>query len=123
MEDKELRIEKALEEMCPEDLLMLHNEYCEANNCMDDYVYFMDDFDEILGGMKPWEIARATFYGNRFNPCDDYFYFNACGNLESLQYAEDANGEVIFPGDIAEYIARTGDDLGNDEIAEILEEE
>ena len=123
MENKELRIEKALEEMFPEDLLMLHNEYCEANNCVDDYVYFMDDFDEIMGGMKPWEIARATFYGNRFNPCDDYFYFNAYGNLESLQYADDANGEVIFTGDIAEYITRTGDDLGNDEIAEILEEE
>lgn len=123
MENKELKIEKALEKMCPEDLLMLHNEYCEETGGMDDYIYFMDDFDEIMGGMKPWEIARAAFYGERFNPCDDYFYFNAYGNLESLPSAMFADGEVIFTGDIAEYIARTGDALGNDEIAEILEEE
>lgn len=123
MEDKELRIEKALEKMCPEDLLMLHNEYCDATNRMDNCVYFMDDFDELMDGMKPWEIARAAFYGNHFNPSDDYFYFNAYGNLESLQYADDADGEIIFTGDIAEYIARTGDALGNDEISEILKEE
>lgn len=123
MENKELKIKEAIEEMNPEELLMLHNNYCEACNYMDDYIYFMDDFDEIMSGMKPWEIARAAFYGERFNPCDDYFYFNAYGNLESLRCAEDADDEVIFTGDIAEHIARTGDDLGNDEIAEILEDE
>ena len=90
---------------------------------MDDYIYFMDSFDEIMDGMTPWEIARAAFYGNRFNPCDDYFYFNGYGNLESFAHADDADGEVIFTGDIAEYIVRTGDALGNDEISEILEEE
>ena len=74
------------------------------------------------GGAAALMRARLCLGGH--NPAnDDYFYFNAYGNLESLQYADDANGEVIFPGDIAEYIARTGDDLGNDEIAEILEEE
>lgn len=123
MENKELKIEKAIEEMCPEEIIMLHNNYCEACNRMDDYIYFMDDFDEMMSGMKPWEIARSAFYGTRFNPCDDYFYFNGYGNLESLPSAVFADGEVIFTGDIAEYIARTGDDLGNDEISEILEEE
>lgn len=123
MENKELKIEEAIEGMCPEDLLALHNEYCEANNCMDDYVYFMEDFDEILSGYSPADVASVVSGGDHFNPNDDYFYFNGYGNLESLPSAEDADGEVIFTGDIAEYIARTGDDLGSDEIAEILEEE
>lgn len=123
MENKELKIEEALEKMCPEDLLTLHNEYCEANNCMDDYVYFMDDFDEILSGYSPADVAGVVSGGDHFNPNDDYFYFNGYGKLESLPSAVFADGEVIFTGDIAEYIARTGDALGNDEIAEILEEE
>lgn len=122
MENKELKIKEAIEEMCPEEIIMLHNNYCEACNRMDDYVYFMDDFNEIMSGVKPWEIARAAFYGTRFNPCDDYFYFNAYGNLESLAYAEDAIEETVFPDEIAEYIADNDDPLDNDTLIGLLEE-
>lgn len=122
MTKKDLKIKEAIEEMCPEEIIMLHNNYCEACNGMDNYIYSMDNFDEIMSGTKPWEIARAAFYGTRFNPNDDYFYFNGYGNLESLAYAEDAIEEIIFIDDISEYIAYGEDPLDNDTLIEILEE-
>ena len=120
----EARINSTLKEMDLKSLFALYNEYCEATNCTDDYAYFMDDFDEILtmSDYSPTDIASAVLSGSHFNPNDDYFYFDHWdGNLVS--YTGDAVDKVLSPCDIAEYIARTGDDLGNDEISEILEEE
>ena len=119
----EARINSTLKEMDLKSLFALYNEYCEANNCIDDYAYFMEDFDEILtmSGYSPTDIAGAILSGSHFNLDDDYFYFDRDGNLVS--YTDDAFDKVLSPCVIAEYIARTGDALGNDEIAEILEEE
>lgn len=59
-----------------------YSEYL-ANNYPDDCFYSMEEFDNIMSGYEPWEIARACFYGE-FRPCDDYFKFNGHGNLESF---------------------------------------
>lgn len=53
----------------------------------DDRYYDMDEFDELHSGSTPWEIARAIHFGN-FNPCDNYFRYNAYGNLESNDYRD-----------------------------------
>lgn len=119
----EARINSTLKEMNLKSLFTLYNEYCEATNCTNDYAYFMADFNEILtmSGYSPADIASAILSGSHFNLNDDYFYFdNLDGNLVS--YTGDAVDKVLSPCDIAKYIARTGDALGNDEIAEILEE-
>lgn len=45
--------------------------------------YYMEDFDDVMQGYTPTEIASKIFYGE-FNPNDNYFRFNGYANLESL---------------------------------------
>lgn len=47
-------------------------------------IYPMDDFDELMDGMTPTDIAEKIYYGDGFNPNDDYFMFDGCANLKSL---------------------------------------
>ena len=54
------------------------------NGSFETYVlYNMDDFDEMMEGYTPTELAQRIFFGD-FNPNDDYFYFNSYANLESI---------------------------------------
>lgn len=41
------------------------------------------DFDEMMEGYTPTELAQRIFFGD-FNPNDNYFYFNGYANLESI---------------------------------------
>ena len=50
-------------------------------------VYYMDDFDEIMNGCQPIEIAQRIYFGD-FNPNDEYWRFNGYANLESLDEYE-----------------------------------
>ena len=55
------------------------------------------EFDELLSGMSPWDIARAVAYGD-FVPGHDYWRWNGYGNLEStdwLDYDESDKDEII----------------------------
>ena len=65
------------------DNLMEYLEYLEDTNYMDDYIYSMDDFNELHYGVDAWEIARRIHFGE-FNPTDDYWMYNGYGNLVSL---------------------------------------
>lgn len=114
-------IKEALDNMSTADIIAIHNEYCYTASNMDDYVYSMSEFDEIMGNMAPWEIARACFYGHEFCPAHDYFRFNGYANLESFEFAPEGNSG-IYTSDIADYIDRTEDALNNDEIQDILDE-
>ncbi len=96
----------------------VHNNYCSESDNMEDYVYHMSEFDDVMEGMTPWQVARAAFYGHRFCPVDDYFWFNSYGNLES----EDFCPSVICVGDIAEYMIQKNDDLGLEEVRVVLDE-
>ena len=54
------------------------------NGSFETYVlYNMDDFDEMMEGYTPTELAQRIFFGD-FNINDDYFYFNGYANLESI---------------------------------------
>ena len=77
-----------LDELYDETLICQFNEYCIETRCADDCIYSMEEFDEILQYFRPWEIARAAFYGD-FCPAHDWFWFNAYGNLESSDYIRD----------------------------------
>lgn len=119
------KIKEALETMrasFDEDLIQIHNNYCDAANDMDDFIYSMDEFDEIMSGSTPWEVARAAFFGKEFNPCHKYFYFNGYGNLESLDYIGRNSNDPIDDAAIADYAAENNDDLGSDVIRAILDE-
>lgn len=105
--------------MSDDDIIILHNEYCAQTDNLDGIIYPMNEFDEIMDGVEPWEIARACFYGKIFCPVDDYFYFNAYGNLESINdiFGKDS---PIYIDDIVQYILDNNNYLGNMEIEEIL---
>lgn len=110
------KIKAALDEMSTAELIGIHNEYCYAADYLDDHIYSMDEFDDIMSGQSPWEIARCAYYGD-FCPAHDYFWFNGYANLCSADFEPD----IISTEDIAQYIDDNDDDLGNDDIAEILE--
>jgi hypothetical protein len=80
------KIKEELKTKTTAEIVALWNEYA-SEHYPDNYIYSMDEFDDILDGREPWEIARSTFYGD-FRPCDDYFYYNGYGNLCSGNYAD-----------------------------------
>ena len=113
------KILELLEEMNESDLLSVYREYLDAVNGYDDYIYSIDEFDEILTGQTPEWIACRIFYGD-FNPNIEYFKFDGYGNLQSV-YSYELK-EYIYIDDIADYIIENNDSLYNDEIQEILDE-
>ena len=58
------------------------------NGSFETYVlYNMEDFDEMMEGYTPTELAQRIFFGD-FNINDDYFFFNGYANLESIHEYE-----------------------------------
>ncbi len=112
------KLTNLLEEMSESELLTIHNNYCDSANGYDNYIYNMDDLNELLDGKSPEEIARLIFYGD-FNPNHDYFTFNGYGNLESITGYNLT--DYIFISDIVDYIISRDDDLYNDDIRDILD--
>ena len=102
-------------------LVCLHNNYCDAVNDPDRRVYFMDDFNEVMHGVTPWEIARSIFYGGHFCPVDEYFRFNGYGNLVSFNYVDVDDLCPVCVDDIVGYIIENDDDLENEGIRAILD--
>lgn len=98
--------------------IAIHNAYCTECNCMDDYIYSMFDFNELLNYSEPIDLACMVAYGD-FNPGHDWFGFDGRGNLVSY-YAWEL---PIFASDIADYILSEENSLGNDEIENILNDE
>lgn len=101
-----------LQGMSNHELLSVHNKYCDANNCMDDYIYengeyFLDEFFKD----RPYELVCSIQYGD-YNVRDDFAMFNGYGNLVSFNYIEDN----VDLGDLADYIA----DLDEDEQEDFL---
>lgn len=113
-------IKKALEEMGTADIIAIHNAYCDSSNNMDNYIYDMSEFEEIMSNMSPWEIACCCCNGHEFCPDHDYFRFNGYAHLESFDFAPGGNSGVYI-SDIAEYIDHTEDALNNSDIQDILD--
>ena len=118
MEKREKLIDY-IDSMNNDEVIELHNSYCDAAGYGDDRVYGMWDLEEVLCGMKPVDILCMSFHGS-FNPHHSFFWFNGYGNLESADYI---GGTPICAEDIADYILSAEDSLGNDEIQEILDGE
>lgn len=85
----------------------------------DDAIYPMDDFNELLYGREPWEIARAAYYGE-FCPTDSYFRFNVYGNLESTD--NPMREGWIDTNTLAEYAIDYGEDFGDSDIRTLLDQ-
>ena len=116
--EKRQKIIDYINGMGVEDKIALHNAYCDAANCMDDCIYAMDDMEEILDGVDKWELVRMVQFGD-FDCTEEFWGFNGYGNLVSYNAWE----LPVYAEDIADYVLRKEDSLGNDEIQEMLDEE
>lgn len=117
----EERIKEIIKEMSTEDKVALWNEYCDSEYRFDDRIYFMEDFDEIMSGREPLDIARTCYFGD-FDPTHEYFWFNGYANLES-DYDIDGEKSPFCIDELVDYIVENEEDFGNNDIAEVLEGE
>ena len=99
---REQAIRNYVEQLNGDDLTYLLQHMNGYNGCFEEATYYdVDEFDELLSGRTPMEIARMIFYGD-FNPNNEYFRFNAYGNLESADWhdvvaeAEDLVDDIIY---------------------------
>ena len=112
--DKQDQIKEYLKGLNDSELLSIYNEF--ANETYNNNIYLMDEFDDICESMDASDIACRCFYG-KFNPNDEYFIFNGYANFESSDYLED----FIDFDELADYIVKSEEDFGDNDIREILD--
>ena len=115
----EEKIKAIIEEMDDGDKIALWNESCCEYGCYDDEIFEMQEFDELMSGETPSEIAGRIFYGGGFNPNHDYFAFDGYGNIVSFDFTDD-DGSPFYIDDLVGRIVRNENAFGNDEIAAVL---
>lgn len=97
------------------------DELVDCCSCLDgdNAIYPMGNFDDVLYGFEPWDIARAAYYGE-FCPADSYFRFNVYANLESTD-------DPLYKGwidinSLAEYAIEYNEDFGDSDIRTLLDQ-
>lgn len=113
------KIKAIIEEMDDDDKIALWNESCHECGYYDDIIYRMGEFNDVMEGYSPLDIAQEIYYGGDFNPNSAYFYFNGYANLVSFNYADD-EGSPFYIDDLVDRIMRNGNAFGCDEIAAVL---
>ena len=100
---REQAIRTYVENISKGELVKLLQRMNAYDGCFDDCVYYdMDEFDDLMSNYSPMEIAQMICFGDYFDPNDDYFRFNAYGNLESADWndveaeAEDLVDDIIY---------------------------
>lgn len=98
---REEAIRNYVECLSGDDLVQLLQHMNSYDGFLDDCVYYdMYEFDDFMSNHTPMKIAQMIFYGGNFNPNDEYFRFNAYGNLESANW-----GDIVAEAeDLEEYI-------------------
>ena len=85
---REQAIRNYVEHLTGDDLVELVQYMNTYDGSFDEFIYYdMDEFDGLMSSYKPMNISLMIFYGN-FNPNDDYFQFDAYGNLESANWGD-----------------------------------
>ena len=120
-----------IREMLKKDMILTKDivwQLNSLNGSFENYVlYNMEDFDEMMEGYTPTEIAQRIFFGD-FNPNNSYFYFNGYGNLESINEDEMESHFSILIDELVDEILYNyselyiRDDELDDCIGEYLEE-
>ena len=99
------------------DLCNAWNERCDKCGYSDDMIYQMDCFNEFFDGKDPLDIVEMV-YRCDFNPNDEYFSFDAYGNIISFDCVEDFNSfdYEVLAYFLAEYGDYDTDDVDRDEL-------
>ena len=107
---REQAIKSYVEHLIGDDLAVLLQHMNEYDGCFEESTYYdMDSFDEFLDGYTPLEIARMIFFGDGFNPNDEYFRFNAYDNLESANWGDVVAVAEDLVDDIFEHLVNNYD--------------
>lgn len=113
------RFEKILDYfdgLSEEDIIDMHNEYCEESNYNEFIIYRMHEINDMLSDYTPAEILDLV--GEKhFDSTEDFFRFTRNGIESSVEPLRDGWIEI---GDIVFYIINSEDWLGHSAIAEIL---
>jgi len=104
------------------ELVQAWNQRCDDYHEGDSYIEYMDSFNEMFYGKEPLDIAdmmtNARFYSG-----DEYFSFNAHGNLVSYSDLDDYDCPFEWY-DMAEYMSDNGDadtrEVDSDKLADFF---
>ncbi len=81
------------------------------NGSFETYVlYNMDDFDEMMEGYTPTELAERIFFGD-FDINHDYFFFNSYANLVSIHEYEMSDHFEMIIDEIVDSMLYNYDDI------------
>ena len=86
-------------------------------------IYHMEEFNEIMAGFEPMDIALKIRFG-RFDNMHDYFTFNGYANLESIENVAEFIDDYVY--DMGNYFEEYEDrlaELAGTAWEEICEEE
>ena len=72
--DKRDWIKEQLDKLTDAEYVAVWNEYCEKNGYTDGVIHSMVEFNEMMEGKTPLEIADAVC-GGHFNTNDDWFVY------------------------------------------------
>ena len=78
------------------------------NKEVDYKIFPMSSFDEMAGGMSYLDVIQMV-HNRPFGVKDDYFSFNADGDIESFSDIDDFSAFSYY--ELAEYLADNGDSL------------
>lgn len=118
-EQKQKAIEEILDNLADHEIVDVNNAYQDCING-DKYIYSTDEFDELMGGKTPSEIANRVAFGD-YAPYHMWFWFNGYGNVVSSNHPDRADG--WFASEISEYAVEYDEDFGIRDIREILDED
>lgn len=107
---REQAIKSYVEQLSGDDLANLLQTMNAYDGCCEESTYYdMDAFDDFLSNATPLEIASMIFYGDGFNPNDEYFRFDGYGNLESLDWKEISDEAEDLVDDILDHLVNRYD--------------
>ena len=87
-------------------------------------VYDMEEFNFVMEGYEPSELANRIFYGD-FNPNHSFFRFDAYANLESLDEYDLHEDYKIYMTEIIDALIDNYEDLDieDERLIDIIEAE
>ena len=115
-------IETFVQNLSGDDLVTVLESINAYDGAFEDAEYYpMDEFDEFMAGKSPLDIVRAVDYGD-FNPNDDYFKFDAYGNVCSGEWDDVVSEAEYIVDDIIYHLTEdyNGSDTGFDILDDLV---
>lgn len=104
-----------LRSMSSDELYDIHTKWTDYAKCsLEDQFFSMDDFDDIMSGKTPTEIARYITMGS-FYPEHCYFKFDGHALTSFVYLKYELNYDVLV-----RYIIDNDEDFGDGKIREAL---